>query len=563
MVTPERSTSFDWEARPSILAQLRAWSAKHPLRPEDGSPPALCDPDEVPIVWVLPPDRQQQPPSFSVRDEATAEELATSDAIVTARKAIMAAQDKVDLVDAQWMLYRAALSLRRRSIRLILDGMIEQRLTASGVRLIARWLLDRAVDGEAVDLAIFLVGAGRDRDVIDDLTTLARHPAFCGLAVWVLDRFGEDTVDLRWARMNRAGCVERKRLLLQIALRLAARPDVRDWIIRHGWDLPNGCAGCVAAACTVAGDLAVALASHDIEDAFLDAACVLVGNLFGSYRGDDLEACPDGVLIVDRLLGHLLDRCRSLEQLHVVHEVMTWLEWPAPRPPSIWQQMLDIGITRHHAAEPESPWPRREALGWTDEVRATLTDDCRRILRRPLWQAMVRDVIACYETATHRELFIAWRVAPDIGVDLWEDAYRCLERDPLDSSLYWWLLTTSDTDRVRRVIALAERILPRTFREMADARLAQERHWRIGTPVASVMKALQFHGMYSERIVALGLRLPGAGPDSGRRQAIAILARHPTETWGEEVVAALRTAVAEERRSEIREGLDELLKRLE
>src|SRR5690349_12901100 len=68
MVT-ERSASPAWGEQPSILARLREWSAQHPLRPADGSPPTLCSASEIPILWAQPPspDDPYRPSWFLAR----------------------------------------------------------------------------------------------------------------------------------------------------------------------------------------------------------------------------------------------------------------------------------------------------------------------------------------------------------------------------------------------------------------------------------------------------------------------------------------------------------------
>lgn len=581
MVTTERSAPSDREEQPSILAQLRAWSAKHPLRPEGGGPPALCDPDEIPIIWAHDDERSTLMSRRAGR--APEVEALAADPVVIALEQAIAAQNDEALATARAALYEAALGTTYRTSVPIAEQLAKDRVKIADVRPHIRWLLMESRHGEAIDLAICLVLRCRiGESVLDDLYALGRHPWLWGLVVWLLKCISADELDLRWARVLHTYCCERKRQLRKIAPLLADRPDIRSWILRRGrtdaaedfWLRERSgprrtdargelFSHCVAATCAEVGDLAGALADPDVDDELLDGACGILCDLLNPLGTADIETYPDAVLAVDRLLRHLLDRCKTLEHLCLVHDVMVWLEWPEPAPASVWQQMQDIGISRDDDAEPESPWPRRETIGWTEEVRATLTDTCRRILRRPICEVLVRDIMTRYETTTHSERFIAWRVAPDVGVDLWEDAFRWLERFPLDTNLYWWLLTTDDTDRVRRVIEVAERLLPRAARDLANGRSAQDQRWRAGSPLALVMLALRYHQVYSERIVALALRLSGSGPHSGRRHVLAILERQPTESWGEEVVAALRMAAADKANQEDRDGLERLLNRLE
>jgi hypothetical protein len=294
MVMSERSASSEAEEQPSILTQLRAWSAKHPLRPSDGSPPALCDPDEIQVAWVQSPNQRGRPPVVRNGRDASIE-AAAADALVAALEQAVAAEDVDQISAARATMYAAALSFRRPMFGHVLEGMAAQGLAASGIRRIAHWLLGRAVHGEAIDLAICLVGATRARDGIDDLLLFGRHPAFWGLATWVLDRFGEDTTDLHWARAASVVGPTRQRILDRLSGRLAGRSDVRDWILRRGRsfdNVQNGSDGGLAAPCAIAGDLAGALADMDIDDDLLDIACSIVSRLLGHTWETRLKRIP-------------------------------------------------------------------------------------------------------------------------------------------------------------------------------------------------------------------------------------------------------------------------------
>ena len=586
MVMTERSAPSDWEARPSILAQLRAWSAKHPLRPEDGSPPALCDPDEIPIVWARRHDAWNCPLLGRPSSEPVADVAAAAiKAALTAVEDPGAADDPVLAERSRMLLRTAVIETYPWRFRPLLTRLAERDEPVRG-RAAGHldWLVRHTDRGEVIELLIDVLSRAKTPSAGESLRVLARHPWLYSEATWALGRRGESDLDLIWARLHHAGCCTRRRLLRAVASRFDGRPDIRDWVLRHGhssWPgdpdvrervrASNGRISdtpftpCVAAACAVAGDLAGALASPDVGDELLDAACAIVSDLFADMGEDDIETCPDGVLIIDRLIGQLLDRCDTLARLLCVKKIHDWLEWPPESVQPDYLAWLRATPDEEWHARRARAWTPREALGWAEEVRAYLAHDCQRILRRPHWSDRIRAAFATYvpyrsdDPARRRDANLALAVAPAVGVDLLEDGLRMLERYPLDRHLTACLVQTRDAGRVERVIRLAERVLPRAMREATGSGDAGPAGAAVGRPVVGpltfLLQAMRQHQVFSERLIALALRYQGRE----RRSAASLLEGRPTCEWGEEVVAALRLAVADEPKEELRTRLQALV----
>src|SRR5262249_20137865 len=159
------------------------------------------------------------------------------------------------------------------------------------------------------------------------------------------------------------------------------------------------------------------------------------------------------VLAVRYLLCHLETRCNTLAQLGTVRQIHDWLEWPeAPLVPEIPAILSGDG---DGAGQPERDiWVERAEKGWSEEVRAHLTEACAAILRRPEWPDRVR---SAHRSGDVMEKERAWTLAPTLGVDLWEELFAQLAADPLNASAYWKLMQSRDTDRLGRVIAFAEK----------------------------------------------------------------------------------------------------------
>jgi hypothetical protein len=540
MVTTERSAPSEWEERPGILARLRAWSAKHPLRPEGGGPPALCDPDEIPIVWMQHSDRDAPPRhGRSPRDPRAA--VAGVVAVVAALERAVNAEVETEIADARAALSQAALGVCPKLCRAIARGLAERGVALGDVQPHVRWLLRTSAYGEALELAIFLVAATGDRGTVDELLQIGRHPWLWRPATWALDSLGVDTLDLTWARAASLSGTRRRRILEGMVPRLAGRADIRDWILRHGRGAsPEPGTGAVEliGVCAAAGDLAGALAAIDVDDELLDIACSTMTRLLGNHLGDTIEGYPDGVLAVDRLVGHLLDRCGTIARLGCVYSLLVWLEEPSILAGSV---RLRRTVSRIPPEEFAMRWERREALGWTVEIMDALADDCLRILRRAESRDLVRATFTRFETESWKDLDLAWRIAPTVGLDLWPDAFRLLQRHPFDSSLYHWLLETDDVARAEEVIQFAAHLVP--WRAPDDATMfpSSPRGGLGFSAVCSLMDGMRRHGLYNKRLVASGLY---ADDTVVRDWPAGVLKKRSPDTWGDEVIAAIRSTPA-------------------
>jgi hypothetical protein len=476
-----------------------------------------------------------------------------------------AVDDPVPVEHVCALLQTAVIETYPWRFRPLFDRLIGREPTRRLVRLHLDWLVKHTDRGELLERYIDVLSRSTWTEAGDVLRTLARHPWLHYEAMSALDRRGEDTLDLDWARANHAGCCARREILRRIAPRLDARPDIRDWVLRHGGSIWPGdpftreavrasdgrlveqpfLPG-VAAARAVAGDLAGVLAVPDVDDELLDAARGIVADLLGDMGEDDIETCPDGVLIFDRLIGRLLDRCDTLSRLRRVQQIHDWLEWPPESAKMHFVVRLRGMSDEAWRAWRAGEWARRESLGWTAEIRAELTENCQRILRRPHWPDRIREAFGTYEPSSPDnkmrgwEGSLAWTIAPAVGVDLWEDGLRTLERFPLDSRLTNRLLDTDDSERVERAIRLAERLVPRALRA---AQADGAPHGGLSAPgltIRCLLQAMRRHPVYSERLVALALRIPGL-----HGLAVGPLERRPPDTWGEEVIVALRAAAGE------------------
>jgi hypothetical protein len=144
-------------------------------------------------------------------------------------------------------------------------------------------------------------------------------------------------------------------------------------------------------------------------------------------------------------------------------------------------------------------------------------------------------------------------------VDLWEDEFARLTRDPLEPIGYQNPVQTDDPGRLSRVVALAEEALPLdAIGSGAADELGLGPGFGPHTCLGALLQEMRRPGVFSPRLVAAGLRSPVI---HNRNWAITALEHRPVEKWGPELIHLLSRAVAEEPRDDVRDRLRGLIGR--
>lgn len=516
---------YPWQTGPSILAVLRAW---------DGTSP--CElPDEA--------NEGEQ-----IRFAAGA-----WDGILGHHCGGLDEQEEARLIDrllaalreltrtgsdaARARLYDLLIgeSLIRHIDIFIRELTAQEWIGPTEVRRHARWLIRHAAHRNPLKFGIALLGVTGDESDLDALRLLARHDEFTLFAAVAAAGHVSDPVEEWWEMVQRVQGWGKIHLVERLCRHADDYPHIRAWLVRHG------CANEVmpeylALACAVHGELAAALAEDDVDDELLDGAAVILTALLTPYSpSGDIDNYADAVSALDSLVRHLDERCSSLRRLDAVRRIDDW---------------LSVGD--------DETWASREEAGWTAAVRADLHERCRALLTRPHWPAQVRAAF-CGDDDIMR--YLAWNLAPAVGIDLWPEAFATLPRMPSDAWLYSCLLDSAAVERVRQVVAFAE-----THLNLASVATGPADALGLGSGfdthrcVDVLLNRMQQGDVYSESIVAAGLRSPVV---RNRHLAAGVLEAVPPPSWGARVVAALRQTAPDEGNDGLKEKWAALLKQLD
>lgn len=414
-------------------------------------------------------------------------------------------------------------------------------LTANRVAPHARRLVLEATACEPLKLGILLLGLYGDKSDLETLLILGRHEEFTLFTALAVARLVPDPLPLWW-RMARGlhgwgkvHLVERICDVLEESE--GGHEEIRAWLIREGCEndvLPEY----VACRCALGGALHRALAASAPDGALLDGACLIVEALMNEEGpSEDMTDYEHGVEVVQRLLDHLERERDDLRRLSTVVAISTWIS--------------------HIDTASEGQRSVLEALGWTPHRRNELLGRCKHVIERECWKEKVEAAYLSEDADLRR---LAWSVSVAVGVDLWEKAFRLLERNPLDDELYYALLNNEDLYRQRRVMAFAERNLPLAdIASGPSTELGFGDEWRPHQCLMFVLQEQRRPGLFSPSLVTTGLRSPVVRV---RNVAAAVLESQPVEAWGPEMGAVLEGCMRNEPNESLRQRFEKLWLRL-
>jgi hypothetical protein len=389
--------------------------------------------------------------------------------------------------------------------------MAHDELDPERMRSIAHWLAIGAADREPVKCAIALLGVCHGGDDRDLLLTLGRHEEFTLFASVALQNLAHDPELSLWA----LACLVTGWGRIQIIERLAETKDeqIRAWMLREGYRNEIG-EEYTALICAKTGELSTALLTSEPDDKLLKGAGSILTALIDGRGGssEGIEAYKEGPEATELYLIHLQTRDIDL------------------------QGFIDVSTIDEFLNEEEDETGDL-APGWL-ERSANLLGLTNAILSRPGWEQKVRDGLSSDDRHT---FWTASQAARMLGIDVWDIYFERLKRGEPDPGLWFGVLHTNDTDRIERVIAFAEEMLP--LNDIASGPADSlglgpefEHHFALDTVL---QKLRRFPGK-GWPLIRAGLQSPVV---RNRNSAVKALAAWDRSTWSEEAAQLLTDAI--------------------
>jgi hypothetical protein len=503
-----------WNAGPALYEVIRDWDGSSPCELPDEASGDAGQIRFAPGAWdgIL---------GHHVSGLDEQEEARLIARLVAALDRLIARDDDASRVHLYDLLQGESLI---RHIDLFLRELTEQdRVGPAEVRPHALWLVRHAAHRNPLKFGLALLGVSGSIDDLDDLRTLASHDEFTLYAAVAAANLVEDPVEEWWSMARRVNGWGKVHLVERLCQRAEGNEPLRAWLVR------SGCANEVmpeylALDCAMAGGLAEQLATPDPDDELIDGASVIVVALLSPYTpGGTIDSYPEAVEAIQSLVDHLEQHCDTLSRLSVVNQLATWF----------------VGS--------EDDWEERAEMGWTEAIREELADQAQRILDRPQWRGRIREAFA--NDPARRTL--AWDLSLALGIDLWEDAFAQLKRKPDDSWLYSILGVGDDAERLRRVVAFAERTVSWTpIATGPGDLLGIGPAFGLHACLDALLQHMQRPGVFSVPIVAAALRSPVV---RNRHLAAAALEAHLGQLHQPAIRASLALTAEDEVNEELRQ----------
>ena len=419
-------------------------------------------------------------------------------------------------------------ALEETTARLRADASVEPaRLEA-----LALWLARRAPDREPVKLALVLLGLAPGDRHRDLMLLFGTHDEFTRVAAAALR--SALPADEAEAALRALAREVRGWGRIDLVRRLAPTADeaFRRWLVREGYRnaiLDEHLAHLAAVAGDLLGQLRAEGAAED--RALLDGAAGLFDALVHGGPDEEMRDYPEGAAAAITWLGLLGDRTLTLAHAAAAAALLSHVE------------------DRREGGE--------EASIWTDAEAAEVERLALARLRGRVARAMIEAALEGRERGPYQ---LARRAAPAAGIDPWPHAFdrQLRGRDGDEPGPWYALMRTDDPGRAQRVVALALERLPLEAIATGPAdELGLGRAWRAHSALGFVVQDLRRFPGRGWPLVAAALRSPVV---SNRNMAIRALSAGGKGAWPPEALPAIRRAIDEEPREDVRRRLIELLR---
>jgi hypothetical protein len=300
-----------------------------------------------------------------------------------------------------------------------------------------------------------------------------------------------------------------------------SNPRIRHWLLRKGYknSIMNEY---LAYTCATAGGLLAELSAETIDEELLAATGEIIEALIAGGPAEGVDDYADGPLVVTRYLHHLGAEPSRLEQLLAVNAIKEF-------------------VCR------ERDWTGPEGRGWTAALRATLHAQCQMLEALPRWKSATA---AGLESDDESGFWLAQRAAHVLGIDAWEKHYRRLQAGKDD---WYFAMQTSDSERIDRVVVLAEQRLPLDAIATGPAEeTGMGPEWSAHGQLDFVLQDLRRFPGKGWTLICAGLSSPVI---RNRHMALRALSPWQREQWPPDAEQRLRRALELEMNKDVRDEI--------
>jgi len=395
----------------------------------------------------------------------------------------------------------------------LMDQIIQRKdLDPNRLEELAGWIAQQSPDREAIKFALALLGIVRTSKYDDVIATLGRHEEFTLYAIVALSNIGDDDAEAKifalakqvhgWGRIH---AVHR--------LAETTNPQIKAWLLREGYK-NYILYEYLAYTCAIAGGLRRELEKDDVDPELLVSAAELLQALFMGGPAEDMGDYEDGAVVVQRYVELLGDQPRDLRHLKAIESIEEYLQ-------------------------DDSDLQARAERGWTTKVRDKLLWRVKTLKESAHWKDLV---LAGLESTDESAFHQASSAAGILNIDTWPYHFARLEAGKDDG--WYYVMQSRDTERIDRVLALAEKVLPLEQIASGPAKiLGFSSQWKPHNQLDFLLQELQHFPGKGWPLLRAGLRSPLI---RNRHLALRALSTWGKSNWPAEVEAYLESVLVEE-----------------
>lgn len=387
---------------------------------------------------------------------------------------------------------------------------------------LAEWLARNAADREPVKWAIAVLGVVSTESQ-DLLMTLGRHEEFTLYAAVALSNSAPEPEKILFDLGQHVHGWGR----IQIVERLAETTDpaIMRWLLREGYK-NSIMHEYLAYTCATAGGLLSELNADSIDAELLAATGDLLRALIAGGPAQGMDEYGDGPRVVERYLHHLGATPSRLESLLVIDTICRY-----------------VGR--------DQDWTTSSLRGWTTEHRAAVRSRCEALIALPHWRPAVLSGLDRDDDA----FYLADEAARILGIDTWERHFGRLAKT--EGNAWFYVMRTSDPERIDRVVAYAEQHLPLDLIATGPGtELGLGREWAAHSNLDCVLQDLSRFPGKGWTLIRTGLRSPVI---RNRHMALRAISAWEKAQWPADAEERLRGALAIEVDDDVRQEIQAVL----
>ncbi|MGD8189872.1 limonene hydroxylase [Brevibacillus ginsengisoli] len=422
------------------------------------------------------------------------------------------------------------LKVMEESVLSIVDDLLDAirhggTINAQSLYEEALWFIHNAAHRNVVKFGIALLGLFQCDRELDLLLTIGKHEEFTLFAAVALRNGTENSNQHLFQLAQHVDGWGKIHLVERLEINT---PELKEWLLRFGCE--NSVMNqYLAYTCATKGELKDALSAETIDPELYRGAGIILSALIVGGPAEYIDDYPDAKEAITDYARHSLTNCKSVDDLFTIADILGFLTGN------------------------EEEWNERYANNWTQETRSRLEEQCREIFAWPLWNDVLQTLL---EKQDSTDLYQTYRLADLLHVDVWENLFQMLQSEPLNSSLFYYLMKTNDRDRVLNLVECAERKLP--LQEIASGPDCE-----IGFgPQYKVHDCLNFILQELDRFEGVGLELIQTALQSpvvrNRNMALKALEGWKREAWEAEVLPVLSVAIELEPEEDVKNRMNAL-----